>query len=92
MNRVAVLLFLEEERLLGPDSLARTLDEDLHDHVLHIYETHMLESRAGNEGKLLLVKVRQRQEEVLVYVPWNILLDELDWLPMVNDEEVGVCE
>ena len=60
VNRVAVLLFLEEESLLGPDSLARTLDEDLHDHVLHIDETYMLKSRAGNEGELLLIKLRQR--------------------------------
>ena len=59
MQRRTVLLFLEEEGLLRFDWSARHLDEDLHLQVSYIHQADMFKAWAGNEGELLLVKVRQ---------------------------------
>ena len=56
MQAVTILLILEEEGLLGLSSGTGGLDENLHNHILHIYKRDMFKSRTDYEGKLLYIE------------------------------------
>ena len=72
------LLFGSVESQASPQSRQEILD--------------VIESRTGNEWEPLLVKIWQLTEVILVDVACRILHDEMNWSPIVNNQEVGQCD
>ena len=68
------------------NSLAWGLDEDLHDVVVNVDQTDVLEARAGDEGELVLVKVWQLGEVVLVNIAGRVPLNQPLRHPVVHDQ------
>ena len=74
VERVAIILFLEEESILVPQSFARGSDKLLCEVVFHIYKRKVFETRANYEWEFDNIEAWMTQQEVLMDVIFRAIV------------------
>ena len=92
MESLPVVLLLEEECLLAIAGIALHIYEGLDLQSAYIDKADVFKTCTDNEWERMSVETRKPREVVLVYVIEVLVFDDFDWLVILDDQKVSLCQ